>query len=126
MKEFTWKPGDPIHREDKIGIPGVKPAFEGECLDEQVERIVGDISLEELLSRLPGSIPFSETSEMRLKIQKGSEFDFVAGYYIFKDPGSSNFNEVPVECEAKPDLRLTLFLLLQKINKTLKGSGKEI
>lgn len=121
--EFTWHSGQPIHKEDK-------GSFQGECLDEQVDRIVGkDTTLDDLLSELPGEIPFSPTQNMRLSIQKcGSKkfnnLSWQVGYYIYKDPGKRDFDEVPVEYENQPDLRLALYNLIQKINKTRETAEK--
>lgn len=116
--EFTWHSGQPIHREDK-------GKFCGRCLDEQVEAIVGkDTTIEDLLSELPGEIPFSKTQNMWLAIQKCGDLSWQVGYYIYKDPGKRDFAEVPVEYENQPDLRLALHNLIQKINKTREIAEK--
>lgn len=116
MSEFTWHIGQPVHREDK------PERYSGECLDEQVDRIVGkDTTLNDLLAELPGEIPFSKTQSMRLAIQKCNNLVWQVGYFIYKDPGKRDFEEVPVEYENQPDLRLALYNLLQKIKKNLKN-----
>ena len=115
MENFTWRPGQPVHREDKY------EKYTGECLDEQVDRIIGkDTTLEDLLAELPGEIPFSPTQNMWLAIQKCINLVWQVGYYIYKDPGNRDWDEVPVEYENQPDLRLALYNLLQKIKKNLK------
>ena len=67
---------------------------------------------------------------MRLSIQKcGSKkfknLSWQVGYFIYKDPGKRDWDEVPVEYENQPDLRLALYNLLQKINKTLKTAEED-
>ena len=120
---FTWHYGQPIHKEDK-------GSFQGECLDEQVDRIVGkDTTLEDLLLELPGEIPYSPTQSMRLSIQKcgSKKFNnlcYQVGYFIYKDPGKRDWDEIPVEYENAPDLRLALYNLLQKINRTKETAEK--
>ena len=122
---FTWQYGQPIHREDKdkYVILETGQPWKGECLDEQVDRIVGkDTTLEDLLKRLPPHIQYDPIQQMRLKIWKVGDLVWQVGYYIYIDPTSRTFQETAVEYENQPDLRLALFLLEQKIKRKL---GKE-
>ncbi len=99
-------------------------------IEAAVDDIVGkDTTIDDLLSKLPGEIPFSPTQGMRLSIQKcgNKEFDNIVwqvGYFIYKDPGKRNWDEIPIECESSRNLRLALYNLLQKINKTLETAEK--
>jgi len=110
--EFTWQFGQPIHREDK------KENFKGECLDEQVDRIVGkDTTVEDLLEELPPEIQYDPVRSMRLKIWKIGNLVYQAGYYVYIDPGNRVFEQTAVEFETQPSLRLALYLLKQKIKR---------
>ena len=109
---FTWQFGQPIHREDK------KENFKGECLDEQVDRIVGkDTTVEDLLEELPPEIQYDPVRSMRLKIWKVVNLVYQARYYVYIDPGRRVFEQTAVEFETQPSLRLALFLLKEKIKK---------
>lgn len=121
--EFTWQFGQPIHREDKDKFVDLKTgrAWIGECLDEQVDRIVGkDTTVEDLLEELPPEIQYDPVRSMRLKIWKVGNLVYQAGYYVYVDPGSRDFEQTAVEFETQPSLRLALFLLKQKIKRRVK------
>ncbi len=59
--KFTWEFGQPIHIEDKKEIPGVRPEFKGECLDEQLDRILGNTTVQDYLDQLPSEISFGNS-----------------------------------------------------------------
>ena len=121
--KFTWEFGQPIHREDKKEIPGVKPEFKGECLDEQLERIIGDTTTLDYLSQLPSEIRYGD-SIAKLEVVKGCPGSMVwqVRYYVYEsiDPKSPNFTKHTVLYENAPDLRLALRWMLAEINRNYK------
>ena len=109
--DFTWQFGQPIHVEDKKEIPGVRSEFKGECLDEQIDRIVDpSLSVKDLLDCLPGTIRV-ESIILTLTIAKGTELVWHAYY---SDGKNSYF------CSSQPTLRLTLFRLLEELTEAAK------
>ena len=113
-KDFTWEIGQPITREQKK----LRPDFKKECLDEQVDRITGRATVEELLKSLPRRLKYDSGNSMRLKIEKGSSgIIWYAGYYLHIDEDSWDMQETYVEKVTCPDLRLALYMLKQKIQR---------
>lgn len=123
--KFTWEFDQPIHREDKKEIPGIRPEFKGECLDEQLDRILGDTTVEELLSKLPSKLQCGDKIA-RLEVRKGIPGSIVwhVRYYTYENPGNLKSWDHPkhsVIYVNAPDLRLALYFMLQEINSKYSG-----
>jgi hypothetical protein len=121
--KFTWEFGQPIHIEDKKEIPGIRPEFSGECLDEQLDRILGNTTTQDYLDQLPSEISFGN-SVAKLEISKGYPGSIVwhVRYYVYEslNPKRLNFTRHTVLYENAPDLRLALHWMLAEINRNYK------
>ena len=120
---FTWEFGQPVHREDKKEIPGVRPEFKGECLDEQLDRILGNTTVQNYLDQLPSEIRYGN-SVAKLEVTKGCPGSMVwhVRYYIYEsiDPEKPNFTKHTILYENAPDLRLALHWMLAEISRNYK------
>lgn len=113
--KFTWCFDQPVHREDKKEIPGIRPEFKGECLDEQLDRILEGTTVEELFSSVPSRIRVGDKIA-RLEILKGSPGSRVWQARYFTYEGPENLIKHTVLYQNAPDLRLALYLLSQEVN----------
>lgn len=120
---FTWEFDQPVHIEDKKEIPGIRPEWKGECLDEQLERILGDTTVLDYLNQLPSEIRYGD-SIAKLEVVKGCPGSRVwqVKYYVYEniDPKKPNFTKHTVLYENAPDLRLALHWMLAEINRNYK------
>ena len=122
---FTWEFGQPVHREDKERsvVLETGKSWEGECLDEQLERILGNATILDYLSQLPSEIRYGD-SIAKLEIVKGCQGSMVwqVRYYVYEDVISKkpNFTKHTVLYENAPDLRLALRWMLAEIDRNYK------
>lgn len=114
-EEFTWQFGEPISREEKEATFKTKFPFKKECLDEQIDRITANETIESLMQQLPATIPFDDLQQAKLVIRKLTDLVWQAGYVVYKNPGERDFEAVSVKYVTYPTLILTLHYLLKEL-----------
>lgn len=123
--KFTWEFGQPVHREDKekFVVLETGKSWEGECLDEQVDRICGKTTVIEYLQKLPAKLKFGDDIA-RLEILKGVPGSMVwqVRYFVRENIKRLNFTKHTVLYENAPDLRLALHMMLEEVNKKYKDN----
>ena len=87
-----------------------------EALEEEVNKIVGQETLEELLAKIPDEIPYHDTTA-KLGIFKLGGTVWQVSYQVLLDPKTRHFEKVSVKYVTEPSLRLALFEMLKEIEK---------
>lgn len=88
-----------------------------DTLEKEVDKIVGNATVEELLEQVDPEIPYDDIQTARLSIRKLSNLVWQVSYVIFLDPKTRHFEEVSIKSVTEPSLRLALFEINKQVNK---------
>ena len=86
-------------------------------LEKEVNEIIGNVTTEELLNKLPPEIPYDETQTAKLTIRKLGDIVWQVSYMIYIDPKTRHFEKVSVKAVTEPSLRLALYEMDKELTK---------
>lgn len=90
-----------------------------ELLEKEIKEIVGDATVEELLSALPPEIHYSEYQNAHLTIRKLSDLVYQVSYNVYKDAGGKDFEKTSILFSVQPSLRLALYEMVEELKKNV-------
>ena len=88
-----------------------------ELLENEVNAIVGEFTVEQLLALLPAEMQYDETQNAHLQIRKLGNIVWQVSYVIYKDPYRRDFEKVCISYVTEPSLKLALFEMYEEIKK---------
>lgn len=88
-----------------------------EKLENEVNNIVGNTTIELLLSQLPSEISCTDEQMAQLQIKKLGNIVWQVGYSAYKQPGLRDFEKSSVIYATEPSLKLALFEVLEELKK---------
>jgi hypothetical protein len=88
-----------------------------EKLENEVNNIVGNTTIEQLLSQLPSEISCSNEQTAQLQIKKLGNIVWQVGYAVYKEPRLKDFEKSSVIYTTEPSLKLALFEMLEELKK---------
>lgn len=88
-----------------------------DALEKEVDKIVGQETLEGLLAKLPAEIEYDGSQNAKLTILKCGDLVWQVSYMVYLDPKSRRFEKVSIKAVTEPSLRLALFEMLEEIKK---------
>ena len=97
-----------------------------EKLEKEVDRIVGNVGVEELLSGLPAEIPYDDAQDGKLVVKKLGERVYQVAYQAYRGVGEKDFESMSVLFTTQPSLRLALFEMTQEIKKYKSPKMKKL
>lgn len=92
----------------------------GQAMDElekEVNKIVGGVTVDTLLSDLPAEISYDDVQTARLTITKLGDLVWQVSYVVYIDPKTRHFEKVSIKAVTEPSLKLALFEMTKELNK---------
>ncbi len=86
-------------------------------LEKDVNKIVGDATVDALLSDLPAEIPYDDIQTARLTITKLGDLVWQVSYVVYIDPKTRHFEKVSIKAVTEPSLKLALFEMTKELKK---------
>ena len=109
MKKLRWQFGESM-----------------EALDAEVKEIVGNVTVDKLLSELPAEILYDNAQDAKLEIRKLGDIVWQVNYIVYKSPKEKDFESVSILSTTQPSLLVALYEMKEELNKrNKKDKGNE-